>query len=218
MNQLKMSDKFAKPIIYKGPSMNPTLKNLDLLIIVPYGEKKIRQGDVITFMPPDRDISITHRVVSINEKGVITLGDNNDFLDDYLLQPEDIWGCVEYAERKNKRIKIYGGTSGRVYAKTIRAIRRLKFMVPKMFMPFRPVYGFFHRSGLLAKFVPDKMKPRTIYYEKQDGDELHLLMGKWLVGRLDRNRTNWSIKIPFKLFIDEKELMEFREKFMKIHD
>jgi signal peptidase I len=193
--------------------MNPTLKNLDMLIIVPYGEKKIRRGDVITFMPPERDISITHRVVSVDEKGVITLGDNNDFLDEYLLQPEDIWGCVEYAERKNRKIKVYGGTTGRVYAKIIRAIRRIKRTIPKIFKPLRPIYRFFHRSGLLARFVPDKMKPRTIYYEKQNGNELHLLMGKWLVGRIDRKRTNWDIRLPFRLFVNEKELIEFREKF-----
>jgi len=197
--------------------MNPTLKNLDMLIVVPYGEKKIRRGDVITFMPPDRDISITHRVVSVDEKGVKTLGDNNDLPDDCLLQPEDIWGCVEYAERKNKRIRIYGGITGHLYAKIIRAIRRIKRTIPKIFMPLRPIYRFLHRSGLLARFVPDRLKPRTIYYEKQDGGEFHLLMGKWLIGHLDHNRTDWYIRIPFRLFVHEKELMEFREKFLSMY-
>jgi signal peptidase I len=196
--------------------MNPTLKNLDMLIIVPYNEKKIQRGDVITFVLPDRAISITHRVVSVDEKGVKTLGDNNNLLDEYLLQPEDIWGCVEYAERKNKRIRIYGGTTGHLYAKIIRSIRRIKHTIPKIFKPLRPIYIFLHRSGFLARFVPDKMKPRTIYYEKQNGDELHLLMGKWLIGRIDRKRTNWDIRLPFRLFVNEKELIEFREKFFSM--
>jgi len=211
-----MSDNLTNPIIYKGPSMNPTLKNLDILIVVPYGNRKVRKGDVITFRTPNRELSITHRVISVDDKGVRTLGDNNSFPDEYLLQCEDILGRVEYAERKNRRIKIYGGTIGHIYAKIIRTIRWIKLAIIKILKIFRPIYRFFHRSGLLARFVPSKMKLKTIYYEREDGIELHLLMGKWLIGRINNKRKDWDIKLPFRLFVQEKELIEVKKKFLDI--
>ncbi len=197
--------------------MNPTLKNLDLLIISPYGNKKVRRGDVITFNAPNRRIKITHRVISVDDKGIRTLGDNNSLPDNYILQYEDIIGRVEYAERKNKITKIYGGTTGHIYAKTIRIIRWIKLSIMKMLRVFRPIYRFFHKTGLLTKFVPSKAKLRTIYCKKEDSIEIHLLMGNLYVGHLSNKYKDWNIKLPFKLFIREKDLIEIKRKVFNVN-
>lgn len=213
---MNIFDDSTKPIIYKGPSMNPTLKNLDLLVVVPYGDKKARRGDVITYKAPGREISVTHRIISVDDEGIRTLGDNNDLPDDYILQYEDIIGRVEYAERKNRKIKIYGGTAGHIYAKIIRTIRWFKKTVIRILRLFRPIYRFFHRSGLLAKFVPQKAKLRTIYYKRENSIEIHLFMGNWYIGRFNDKYADWDIKLPFRLFISEKDLVEIKEKFHSI--
>ncbi|MGB9595834.1 MAG: signal peptidase I [Candidatus Poribacteria bacterium] len=213
---MNISDDSVKPIIYKGPSMNPTLKNLDLLIVVPYGNKRARRGDVITYKAPNREISVTHRIISVDDKGIKTLGDNNDYPDDYILQYEDIIGRVEYAKRKNRKIKIYGGTAGHIYAKIIRTIRWSKKTIMRILRLSRPIYNFFHRSGHLAKFVPKKAKLRTIYYKREDSFEIQLFIGNLYVGRFNNKYADWNIKLPFRLFIKEKDLMEIKEKFLSM--
>lgn len=213
---MNISNDSEKPIIYKGPSMNPTLKNLDLLTVVPYGDRKARRGDVITYNAPDREISVTHRIISVDDKGIRTLGDNNDFPDEYVLQYEDIIGRVEYAKRKNRKIKIYGGTAGHIYAKTIRTIRWFKKTIMKILKLFRPIYRFLHKSGFLAKFVSNKAKLRTVYYRRKGYFEIHLFMGNWFVGRFNEKHADWHIKLPFRLFIKEKDLIEIKEKFINM--
>lgn len=211
---MKESDHSEKPIIYKGPSMNPTLKNLDILTVVPYGDRKARRGDVITYKVPDSEISVTHRIISVDDKGIRTLGDNNDLPDDYVLQHKDIIGRVEYAKRKNRKIRICGGPIGLVYAKVIRTIRWLKKIIIRILKLFRPIYRFFHRSGFLAKFIANRAKLRTIYYKKENFIEIHLFMGNFYVGRLNEKCPDWNIRLPFRLFISEKDLAEIKEKYL----
>lgn len=55
---------------YTGPSMNPTFKAGDGLVVVPYKDKKIRPGDVITFKSKDRSHNVVHRVIRVGRHGV----------------------------------------------------------------------------------------------------------------------------------------------------
>ena len=82
-NFFNIPDASLKPIVYKGPSMNPTLKAPDILHVIPYNGGKIKCGDVIVFEHPEGDGKnrITHRVISVDSNGIRTHGDNNCNID-----------------------------------------------------------------------------------------------------------------------------------------
>ncbi len=63
-------------------SMEPTILVGDL-IIIDTKEQKYQTGDIITFYDIDGSF-VTHRIVSINEKSMITKGDNNNTEDEVL--------------------------------------------------------------------------------------------------------------------------------------
>ena len=71
-------------------SMEPNISVGDI-IIINTKEKNYKEKDVITF----KDINgsyVTHRIIEINDKGIVTKGDANDTNDKGLLAPDDIVG------------------------------------------------------------------------------------------------------------------------------
>ncbi len=97
---------------YAGSSMSPTLCEGDLLEIVPRGERPVRTGDVILFLPPGGDQPVVHRVVRLTSQGIRTRGDSGTADDPWLLQPADILGQVVAAWRGERRRKIRGQRVG----------------------------------------------------------------------------------------------------------
>lgn len=74
-------------------SMVPTFYRGDMIIV--YGDKDVKTGDIVVFDSPDGKYPIIHRVIEINNAGVITKGDNNSISD------EGRWGTISFD-------KIYG--------------------------------------------------------------------------------------------------------------
>jgi len=210
-----MSDMLSKIIIYKGPSMNPTFKDADILEIMPYDERKIRCGDVITFMPLNGEFSITHRVISISEKGIRTLGDNNSNIDEGYIQPKNILGRVVKARRNYKKLYVYNGTTGRIYAIIIRSIRRIKIRLRPVRMPVRFIYLLLCRSGLFRKCIPSETEFKIFSFSRPKGIELQLYWGRRIIGRLAPGSSHWHIKVPFRLFIDVASLPKYEKEQSK---
>lgn len=85
-----------------SPSMTPTIKVNDAIMIRRVDYKSLKKGDIITFKSSDPRLNgmiITHRINEIvkDEKGkvsFITKGDNNYSIDDALVLPENIYGKV----------------------------------------------------------------------------------------------------------------------------
>jgi len=188
-------------IIYKGPSMNPTLKDRDLLQTVPYGHRRVRCGDVIVFMSPNDNRSVTHRVVAVDLRGIRTQGDNNSEVDPWVLQHDNITGRVVYAQRRNRQLRIYGGTAGRLFAVVIRSIRIIRLHT---FSLLRPFYRYLVRSGVLRKCM--SVQTKIVYFNRPAGIELQLLMGRRVIGRRLPESNKWQIHPPFRLFVDETSL------------
>ncbi len=69
---------FAFLVVTTG-SMEPEIDAGELVVIKENEEYKI--GDIVTFVDQD-DFLVTHRIVNLNEKSMITKGDNNDLLDE----------------------------------------------------------------------------------------------------------------------------------------
>ena len=197
-----LSDPKLDPLYFcahRGTSMNPTLCESDLLEIEAYGERPIRLGDVIFFIPPDGDKPAVHRVASVTTEGVRTKGDNNTRIDPWIIHPEDVIGRVVRAARGKKRWPIYGGRVGQLWSV---GIRGLKIVAKGLSF----CYHRLARSELLRRCVPLQKRMRIISINQSAGKELQLLLGRWLVGRCRPGMDQWWIRRPFRLFVDENTL------------
>jgi signal peptidase len=192
-------------INYVGPSMNPIFKSGDRLQIASYGLEKIRVGDVVVFISPEDNSKVVHRVVSLNSNGIKTRGDNCDQPDDWVLSPNCILGRVVFAQRGNRRFKVFGGVLGQLSAMAARAIIAIDFRASPL---LRPTYHRLANKSIFRGWLPDLMKIRVVSFNRQAGTELQLLMGRHLVGRWLPGMSRWYIRRPFRLFVDETSLPE----------
>ena len=67
-------------------SMVPTFFRGDMMLV--YGEKNLKVGDVVVFDSPDRKYPIIHRIHEMRDGGIVTKGDNNPSTD------ESRWGVI----------------------------------------------------------------------------------------------------------------------------
>ncbi len=184
--------------------MNPTLRSPDVLQIMPYSDdRKIQRGDVIVFVPPGRSISVTHRVTSVDARGIRTRGDNNSLYDDWTLTPEMVLGRVIYAHRAKGKRCIYGGLPGRIIGAGLLAKR---YVNAKVSCLLRPGYHYLARTSLFRAMIPERIRPRIKILKRSFGDEYLLLMGKYTIGHRAPGVDIWHIRRPFRLFVDESML------------
>jgi signal peptidase I len=196
----------ARDMNYAGPSMNPTLKSGDGINVIPYGKRKIRIGDVIVFPSPTGCHNIVHRVISFDSQGIRTRGDNNSHIDPWTLRRDGIIGRVFWAQRGNGWRSIHGGRRGRLYSLGMRAIRLIDSKISSL---LHPTYDWLARTGpLRPSWLSARMQTRVFSFDRSTGTELQLLMGQRVIGRLLPGRSQWVIRRPFRLFVDEAALPE----------
>ena len=199
---LRLMESADKPInmFYRGSSMRPTLSAPALLEIEPYQGRSIQCGDVIVFYPPQEEEPVAHRVVSLDDRGIKTRGDARNEPDLYVLTPQNVIGQVVYARAGKKRRRIHGGAVGRAIGRWL----RIRAALGKgCSAPLRSVYHLLGRSGMFRVWLPARLRIRVLAFNRADGKELHLFMGKRLIGQLPVGETSWRIKPPYKLFVDE---------------
>jgi len=203
MRFLDMSDDPLKSIIYTGSSMNPTLRVGDGLRVIPYGDSRIRVGDVVVFRHPERQHNVVHRVVSVDTQEVRTRGDNNNRVDTWILRPDEIIGRVVFAQRKSRNITIHGGAWGRICVPAHRVIKRVNVTVSRI---LHPAYHRLAKSGVFRRWLPPQMKTRVVCFKRPSGTEQQLLMGRCVIGRRLSGQDQWQIRRPFRLFVNEASL------------
>ncbi len=190
---------------YLGPSMKPILKPGDRLQIIPYSAEKIRRGDVIVLIPPGGDTKVIHRVVFMDSQGIRTRGDNSTHVDPWILSPNDILGRVVTVKRGKRRLRIFGGAIGQLFSMTFRAVHTIDSTLSSL---LRPGYRRLATDGTFRRWLPDQMKPRVISFNRGEGTELQLFMGRRVIGRWLPGKSGWNIRRPFRLFVDEESLPE----------
>ena len=188
---------------YAGPSMNPTLREPEMMEVVPYDNRPLRVGDVAFFLPSGADQPVVHRIIRVTPAGISTLGDNNTQKDTFLLQPKDIKGQVVVAWRGQKRRKIAGGLQGRLTSYWFRWLRVLNRGVSPL---LHPLYQALSHWGLIAWLLPAPFRPRVVVFQTQGQDHFRLLLGQHIIGRYDDQKRQWQIQRPFRLFVDERVL------------
>lgn len=190
-------------LIYRGSSMSPTLKSPALLDVVPYRGRNVQCGDVIAFYPPHGEETVVHRVVSRDAQGIKTRGDASGAPDPYVLNLENIIGQVVCARSGSKQRRIRGGRLGGAIGRWLRIRAALK---RGLAVPLRSAYHLLGRSGIFRLWIPARLRTKILAFNRPGGTELHLLMGKRLIGRLPVGEASWKIKPPYRLFVDERDL------------
>jgi signal peptidase I len=195
MKQLKG----MKTIYYVGGSMNPLLRNLDMLFYSPYGDRDIKPGDVVVINAPAGK-TVIHRVVSASKNGITTMGDNTRSLDSWTLKPEQVEGKVVYAVRGTKQFAVHGGLIGRIYAETIQFSNRAANLLCSAASP-----NIIPASRSIEKLITPRL--RLLMFQKPEGIELQLICWKYSVGKR-KFGDRWRIRMPFRLFLREQSIKE----------
>jgi SynChlorMet cassette protein ScmC len=188
---------------YAGSSMNPTLREPEIIEVMPYDNHPSRVGDVIFFLPAEAAWPIVHRIVRVTRTGISTLGDNNTQEDTFLLQPRDIKGQVVAAWRGNKRRKIAGGIKGRLTGRWLHWRRIARYELSAL---LHPLYQTLSHWGLIARVLPVPFRPRVVVFHTRGLDQFQLFLGHRIIGQFDDQKQQWQIQRPYQLLVDGRKL------------
>ncbi|MFC2172824.1 signal peptidase I [Acidobacteriota bacterium] len=196
-------------IFYKGSSMYPTLKPGDIMQVDPYNDGMIRRGDVIVFKCPEEDRQITHRVVSVDSRRIRTQGDNNSEVDPYHTNCQNILGRVNCIQRGTKYLAVPGGLRGNLHVGCLWFLRRLNSlnMIRITKSTLSSILRFITitalQTGTRNRWLSDRTKFNILAFNRPEGKELHLHMGRHFIGRCYPGENSWQIRWPFLHFVPE---------------
>lgn len=187
--------------------MSPTLKVPDVLHVEPVDASALRAGDIVVFRGMEGRHTV-HRVIAAMPEGCITRGDSNRYSDPDMLEPPAIIGKVVRVSRRNRTRTVRGGTPGMVehYAARWGKLLVTGAVAFPLFAPFRAVYRTLSEEGTLRKMLPVRWHPKIYRFRKPWGEELHLMLGNKRIGTCMSGSTRWQIRVPFRLFVDERSL------------
>lgn len=191
------------PVVYSGPSMNPTLQAHDLLDVVPYTGGKPAAGDIICFTPSGDEKIVVHRIIRVTGSGIRTQGDNNLMADPDLIQEDQVIGRVTGATRGKHHRKIAGGTYGRFTRRRMCIRRSALTIIVKIIRLAKPALVITRASYHL---LPGSWKPRIVLFSSRNNQVLRLFFGTTVAGEFNTIRHVWTIRFPFWLLVDESAL------------
>jgi len=183
--------------------MRPLFRPGDRIVFIPCRIEDLQQGDVILFTPPGEKERVVHRIVSKGSGGIRTKGDANSYRDVWELQQVDIIGRAVAVERGGNVTPIAGGISGRLLSAFIRALRKSDHLASHV---LNPCYRGIARSGILRALLPPALRPRVITFERDGAREMQLVLGRSIIGRRPAGEGAWTIRRPFRIFVDEQAL------------
>ena len=204
--------KASGAVFCRGESMRPLFRPGDRIVFVPCRVEDLRRGDVIIFTPPGGTERVVHRVVSKGSAGVRTQGDANPCRDTGYLRQDDIVGRAVSLERGGRVIPVAGGHAGRLLAALIRVFRRSDHLASHV---LSPCYRGLARSGLFRALLPPSLRPRVITFERDGAREMQLVLGRRIIGRRTAGDGAWTIRRPFRIFVDEQALPCAEQSFRK---
>jgi len=194
----------AGPSLFvKGDSMRPLFRPGDRIVFVPCRAEELRRGDVIIFAPPRRRERVVHRVVSTGPGGIRTQGDANPYRDPEEVRQEVLVGRAVSVERKGRLIPVRGGLAGHLSVACIRTLRRCDHLASYVLCP---CYRALARCGLFRVLLPPAFRPRVVTFERDGSREMQLVVGRRIIGRRSAGSGTWTIRRPFRIFVDEQAL------------
>jgi hypothetical protein len=192
-----------RELFCRGDSMRPLFRPGDRIHFAPCRIEELRRGDVIIFAPPGQKERVVHRVVSKGPGGIRTKGDANPYWDEGELRQGDIVSRAVSVEREGRVFPVAGGIAGCLLAALIRAFRKSDHLASHV---LNPCYRGLARSGLFRVLLPPALRPRVITFERDGAREMQLVLGRRIIGRRPAGAGSWTIRRPFRIFVDEKAL------------
>ncbi len=190
-------------ILCRGLSMSPTIRRSDVLYISSYRSREVQPGDVVVFKIAGHPLPTVHRVLSQDDFGIITVGDNNDKADPDYLNPSDIIGKVLYLQRGTKLKRVRGGWSGSFVGRVMRLRRSLDYRLSRI---GHPAYEWLIRNKVFQRWPFGSIRTRVVCFMTNESQELQLLWRGRIIGWFAPELGTWVIKRPFRLFIDQSLL------------
>jgi len=92
----------------RGASMDPFIRDGDVVTIVPGNARRPRLGDVVACCHPREGHLVVHRVIGTVPHGVVVKGDANEVLDG-VVAVGDVLGVVSSVRREGHRVVIGTG-------------------------------------------------------------------------------------------------------------
>ncbi|HJO93527.1 MAG TPA: signal peptidase I [Victivallales bacterium] len=187
-----------------GPSMFPTLKSGDGLVIYDYiSQKEMKVGDIILYPHPEKPFDVVHRIIKKLDSGVITRGDNNNKIDPYVIKYEDVIGKVISAKRKSTTIQMKSGRIGYILH---RLLIYKKFSKPYIISPLSFVSCKITESKIF-NFAHNFFNVQIISIKRNNLESYILKYKNKPIGQKSESTDNeWQIKFPYKLFINKNKL------------
>jgi hypothetical protein len=183
--------------------MSPTIRRSDLLYVSSYDGAKVRPGDVAVFKSTGLPLPTVHRVLSQDDLGIITRGDNNDSSDPDHLSPSDVIGRVVYLQRGSKLKRVRGGLPGSVIGRVMRLRRLLDYRLSRI---GHPAYEWLAQHKIFQRWPSCSIRTKVVCFTRDEAQELQLLWGTRIIGWFAPELGTWVIKRPFRLFIDQSLL------------
>jgi hypothetical protein len=187
-------------VTFVGQSMHPTLREPEMLEVLPCREQPIRRGDVVFFPGEAPANLLVHRVIAIRPEGIVTRGDNCRRADVFITPHHAVIGRVEASWRGNRRRKVTGGYPGLIRHYVLRLVRLLRNAAV-------PCCGSLYRTlaakGWVARCLPAMLRPKVVRFEKRGETVLRILFRGKVIGRYDNRLRRWVIRRPFRLLVNE---------------
>ncbi len=203
----KNKNKSPLYFVYRGVSMNPSFIEPEMITAVPYGSSRIRTGDVVCYKTDVNESVIVHRVVGLKGSRIKTKGDNNSASDPYTLEAKDIIGRVCTSVREGRSRSVYGGAAGVAAMYSIRIRKPAAQFISGM---LHSIYRFISRTGIMRKLLPEKKKIDVAVFERQNIQYPKIIFSGRTIGRYNQKDKRWHIKRPYRIFVDESRLPDFR--------
>lgn len=199
-------DDNAIPIIYSGPSMNPTLSEPDLLEVVPVKKSELKIGDVICYFSPDKGINVVHRIIRLTKDGYITKGDNNLHPDTQEITYENILGKVKTAWKPHNAREIISGRAGYIHHITLQMKKRTWYQCMRGVHIIKPVLRIC--KPVIHQRIY-KIAPRVVIFQNRRNNISKLFYKSAVIGEYNLRTGSWSIAFPYNLIIDYSQLPRF---------
>jgi len=183
--------------------MSPTIRRSDTLYVLPYNETKVQIGDVVIFKFVGQPVPTVHRVLRLDGFGITTMGDNNDSADPHFLNSSDIIGKVVYLGRRSKLKPVHGGWPGSLVGRLMRLRRLLDCHVSRI---GHPLYEFLVRHKIFVRWPFCSMRTKVVSFTRNGTNDLQLLWRGRVIGWFVPEVGTWTIKRPFRLFVDQSTL------------
>ncbi len=187
-------------LLYKGPSMNPTFFQDDLLYYSPETPGSYAKGDIIIFQSPtsgDKKL-VVHRIIHTHGDSYRTQGDNSSEPDPYEVTPDIVIGKVIQAKRCERIIRIKNGYPGYIQHLSARCRR---FLLRACTAPLKEIYYAVSDTGFVQHVTPKQYRGRIVAIRTPDGFDLLVFSGNHLAGWKNAGSADWCIRPPFRMII-----------------